>query len=256
MKSDPSSTSPAASPSSGETGSPSGDGSPSLATVRETRPGDFADIFHLTRKTYPHDVPWREQELRSHLEVFPEGQLVAVDGDDRVIGMAASLRLRDRDYPLDTSWMDLTGRGFFRNHDPDGDMLYAAEVMVDPFCRGRGVGKALYAARRALARRLGVNGIRATARLRGYHRVAPGLDPDAYARAVVQGNLGDPTLSFQLRQGFGVRGVIRDFDDDPETLGFAAVIDWPTRRLARRPVSRVPSLRSIRHRGDSLPAAI
>jgi hypothetical protein len=35
------------------------------------------------------------------------------------------------------------------------------------------------------------------------------------------------TLSFQLAQGFRVLGVVRHYiEADPESLGFAAVIEW------------------------------
>lgn len=234
MRSDPSSTCARPDSPLAEAGKPSKDGPESLAGVRETRPGDFADIFELTRKTYPHEQPWRAEELASHLERFPQGQLVAVDTRGRIVGMTASLQLREAEYPLEADYMALTGGLLFRNHDPRGDTLYAAEVMVDPDMRGRGVGKALYEARRQLARRAGVRRIRATARLRGYHRHADRLDPVAYASEVIRGRLGDPTLSFQLKQGFRVRGVIRDFTNDPETLGYAAVIEWPSEPAVRR----------------------
>lgn len=208
------------------------DGDPLRLRVRETRIDDLADLLDISRSTYPHD-PWREHELAAHLRYFPEGQLVAVDAHDRVLGMAASLRI-DASAPLDATWGELTGRGTLSTHRTNGDMLYAAEVMVAPWARGQGVGKALYAARRALAVRTGVRGIRATARLRGYHRVAPRMDARRYADEVRRGRLGDPTLTFQLHQGFRIREVIEDFAGDPETLGFAAVIEWPAGAITPR----------------------
>lgn len=39
--------------------------------------------------------------------------------------------------------------------------------------------------------------------------------------------MNDPTLSFQLHLGFRVTGVIGNyFPDDPESRGFAAIIEW------------------------------
>jgi GNAT superfamily N-acetyltransferase len=161
--------------------------------------------------------------------VFPEGQLVAVDAaTERIVGMAASLVVLWDDYAIEGSWRDFTDAGMFTNHDPlRGHTLYGAEVMVDPVCQGRGVGTLLYGARRDLARRLGLWRIRAGARLREYHRHAAALSAEEYVARVVRGELGDATLSFQLRRGFRVIAVIPHYlRHDPESLGYAAVIEW------------------------------
>jgi GNAT superfamily N-acetyltransferase len=203
--------------------------------VRHTTPGDFAGIVALTQATYPGSPPWSEAQLAAHLAHFPDGQFVAVDTrTDQVLGMAASLIVLWDDYALDTPWRDFTADGSFANHDPvHGRTLYGAEVMVHPAERGTGVGKALYAARRELVTRLGLRRIRAGARLRGYHHVAHRLTAAEYAARVVSGRLRDPTLSFQLRQGFHVLGVVAGYlRHDPESLGWAAVIEWPNPALA------------------------
>jgi hypothetical protein len=99
--------------------------------------------------------------------------------------------------------------------------------MVDPSAQRRGVGTRLYSARRGLAERLGLLRIRAGARLRGYHRYAGELSAPAYVERVVRGELCDPTLSFQLQRGFHVFDVVSHYlHHDPESLGYAAVIEW------------------------------
>jgi ribosomal protein S18 acetylase RimI-like enzyme len=197
--------------------------------VRPTTPADFPGIIALTEATYPGSPPWSEAQLASHLAHFPEGQFVALDGaGGPVVGMAASLIVLWDDYDFDAPWRDFTANGTFANHDPEhGRTLYGAEVMVDPSRRGYGIGKALYAARRDLVQRLGLRRIRAGARLRGYHRVAHRLTAAEYVARVVSGRMSDPTLSFQLRQGFHVLGVVPGYlKQDPESLGWAAVIEW------------------------------
>ncbi len=108
-----------------------------------------------------------------------------------------------------------------------GRTLYGAEVMVHPEIRGSGIGGKLYDARRALAERLGLLRIRAGARLRGYHRYAERMDAREYVRRVVRGSYRDPTLSFQIHRGFHVLAVVSGYlRHDPESLGWAAVIEW------------------------------
>lgn len=197
--------------------------------VRQTRPEDFAAIQALTTMVYAGAPPWTERQLASHLAVFPEGQFVALAGEDgKVVGMAASLIILWDEYAITGDWRDFTAHGMFINHDPiRGRTLYGAEIMVHPDWQGFGVGKQLYAARRALAEAKGLLRIRAGARLRGYSRHAARLTPEAYVREVVCGNLVDPTLTFQLRQGFHVLAVVQSYlRNDPESLGYAAVIEW------------------------------
>jgi hypothetical protein len=44
---------------------------------------------------------------------------------------------------------------------------------------------------------------------------------------VTQGELVDPTLTFQLRRGFRVLHVVPGYlKHDPESQGFAALIEW------------------------------
>jgi GNAT superfamily N-acetyltransferase len=142
--------------------------------------------------------------------------------------MAASLIVWWDDYDMTTNWRDFTDAGMFTNHDPmRGRTLYGAEIMVDPGLQGTGVGKKLYDARRTLTIRLGLLRIRAGARLRNYHRHAATLSPEEYVMKIVRGELGDPTLSFQLKRGFEVIAVVSNYlRHDPESLGHAAVIEW------------------------------
>lgn len=201
----------------------------SKVVIRNTRPEDFAEIIELTRAIYPGTAPWRHEQLSSHHSLFPEGQFVAVHSETRaVVGMLASLIVLWDDYDIHGNWRYFTDEGMFTNHDPEhGRTLYGAEIMVMPGIQGRGIGKRLYAARRKLAEDLKLLRIRAGARLAGYYRYANRMTAEEYTIQVVQGKLGDPTLSFQLKQGFEVLAVVQGYlGSDPKSLGYAAVIEW------------------------------
>jgi ribosomal protein S18 acetylase RimI-like enzyme len=203
--------------------------------VRNTRPEDFAGIIAMTRQVYPDSPPWAEKQLASHLEVFPEGQFVAVEADtQQIVGMAASLIILWDDYEMTANWRDFTQSGLFTNHDPArGRTLYGAEVMTIPSKQGLGIGKKLYRARRKLVEKRGLLRIRAGARLRLYHQYAAQMSAEEYVIKVINGELGDPTLSFQLKQGFHVLAVISNYlRHDPESLGYAAIIEWLNLRVA------------------------
>ncbi len=195
--------------------------------VRQTQPRDFQRIEDISRKIYPTDLPWSPDYVSVHLEVFPEGQLVAVDADDFVVGMAASLIVSWDDYDNLDSYDDFTDSGYFRNHDPTGRTLYGAEVMVDQEFRGKGIGSVIYEARRELVQRLGLLRIRAGARLPGYAAVSGSMSPQQYVREVIAGERYDATLSFQLKHGFNVLALIPDYQmRDPKSRNYAALIEW------------------------------
>ena len=197
-------------------------------TVRNTTPDDFEEVIALCQRVYPTSKPWNMEQLKSHHRHFHEGQFVAVTPDDAVVGMAASLVVWWEEYSHFDNWREFTSHGYFTNHDPEkGKTLYGAEVMVDPAAQGRGVGKALYAARRDLCRKLKLKRIRAGARLRGYGKHADSMSAVEYVQKVIRGELGDPTLSFQVKQGFDVLAVVQGYlRDDPESRGWAALIEW------------------------------
>jgi ribosomal protein S18 acetylase RimI-like enzyme len=204
--------------------------------VRNTDPRDFPAIADLCRRTYPDTPPWTAEQLASHLRLFPEGQFVAVHGAEQsLVGMAASLIVDWEDYNALDSWEQFTADGMFTNHDSArGRTLYGAEVMVDPSCQHHGIGEKLYSARRELTESHHLLRIRAGSRLRGYHSCCPRLTPEEYVVGVVEGREHDPTLSFQLQEGFHVIAVVPHYlTDDPESMGYAAVIEWLNPRLIR-----------------------
>ena len=205
--------------------------------VRRTRQEDFSEIIKLCKKIYPNDAAWTTKELALHLKIFPEGQFVAVETlTDEIVGMSASLIILWDDYEMEENWNEFTDGGKFTNHDAEnGRTLYGAEVMVSPDLRGKGIGKKIYSARRELVEKLGLLRIRAGARLRNYHRFAEQFSAEEYVRKVIKGEIGDPTLSFQLRQNFKVIAVVSGYlENDAESLGKAAIIEWINKKVAKR----------------------
>ena len=197
--------------------------------VRCLEATDFETMIAVCRRVYPTSKPWLEEQLASHLRVFPEGQLVAEDrATGELLGFASSLIVRWDDYAFDAEWREWTASGYFTNHDPAvGRTLYGAEVMVAPARQRQGIGRLLYRARADLARRLGLRRIRAAARLRGFGARAAELSPAAYVERVVRGEIRDPTLSFQLSEGFRVLAVVAGYlRNDEESRGHAAIIEW------------------------------
>lgn len=202
--------------------------------VRTTRPEDFAAIEEMSRLIYDEQLTWSPEELESHQRLFPEGQFVAISRKTgEVVGTAMSLIVSWDDYDIGDDYIDFTADSTFRNHDPSGRTLYGAEVFVHPNRQGMGIGRALYRARQDLCKRLGLLRIRAGARLPGYDAVAGRMNIHDYVREVIAGRAYDPTLSFQLRQGFRVIGIAEGYlAPDAKSRNYAAVIEWLNTEVA------------------------
>lgn len=198
--------------------------------VRPAERADIPAIVALNRAAYPtlaeDNVVWGEKHLLKHLEIFSRGQLVAEVGK-RIVGAASSLIVNLGQDPLrHHTWSGITDSGFFNNHDPNGDTLYGADVCTHPDARGQGVGHALYEARRLLCRQMNLRRILAGGRLWGYSDYADKMSVEEYAHRVVQGEIRDLVLSFQLREGFQFKGVMPHYLTDKRSHNFSSLIEW------------------------------
>jgi predicted amidohydrolase/GNAT superfamily N-acetyltransferase len=198
--------------------------------VREATRQDIPALIELNHAAYPvlasDNIVWGESHLRSHLRLFPQGQLVAV-ASGKIVGAAASLLVDIGREPLrHHTWSGITDSGYFTNHDPEADSLYGADVYVHPEARGLGVGHALYEARRQLCKKLNKRRILAGGRLWNYSDVADTMTAAEYAQRVAAGELKDLVLSFQIREGFHLRGVMPNYLRDPNSRNWASLIEW------------------------------
>jgi ribosomal protein S18 acetylase RimI-like enzyme len=188
---------------------------------------DIPAVIVLQGRAFPGMPTWSASQLASHLRVFPEGQLVAEDRDGRIVGSASSLVILWDDYEDLAPWRVITANGTFETHNPRGFTLYGADIGVDPDTRKRGVGRALYEARKALVRRLNLKRMITGGRIPGYAAVAHEVAPAHYVADVVAGVRHDPVLSFQLAIGFQVHGLIPGYlGGDADSLGHASLLVW------------------------------
>lgn len=183
------------------------------------------EIEHLSFPMANRDDLLSADDIRAYAEIFPEGYFVAtVDGQP--VGQGAGIYLDfDLDNPQHTI-AGITGEHQCGNHDPDGDWYYGTDISVHPDYRGRGIGRLLYEARKDLVRIDGKRGIIAGASLPGYFHHKDSMSAKEYVDEVVARQLTDPTLSFQLSNGFEVRGLLEGYLEDEADDGWAALIVW------------------------------
>ena len=197
-----------------------------IVAVRQMTKDDLDGVVALQRKVYREDFAMSEGELLRHIEAFPEGQLVAVDGAGRVLGSASSLIIDWDDYAESARWSAITGRGTFSTHNPLGKTLYGADMCVDPMARRLGIGSLFYEARKRMVRERGLKRMLTGGRIPGYAQVSEEMTPQEYVAEVVAGKRTDPTLSFQLANGLVVLDVVPEYLEDRESRDFATLLEW------------------------------
>ena len=161
----------------------------------------------------------------NHCRLFPEGNFVALSGDS-VVGLGSGF-LIDFDFDhAQHSFQEIIAGGSYSHHKPQGAWYYGGDISVHPGFRRRGIGSRLYAARKAIVRRLNRRGIVAGGLIPDYADFKPQMTVKEYVDRVVGGELRDSTLSFQLGRGFVVRGLLEDYIEDSASDNWATLIVW------------------------------
>ena len=175
----------------------------------------------------PPGDQYTARELRELTRIFPEGTVIALDGDT-VVGMGTGIftNLELDNLPLseDEVLYALDGRNL---HDWNGRYYFGSDMAVHPNYRGRGIGRGIYDRRKAVIQKYNKEGFVAAAVLPGYSEHEAALDIHAYLAKVIAGELYDPTLSMQLRNGFQCIRPIKDFFVFPRSSNWSALIIWP-----------------------------
>jgi len=198
--------------------------------IRNTKKEDIHKIIELQKESFPllakYGNIWHEEEIQSHLKIFPDGQFVAEEPDGTIVGSASTLIVSLNPEYADHTWKEITANGLFTNHDPNGDSLYGADISTHPKYRHEGIGSMLYDERKRLVITLKLRRMIAGGRLFNYSNYSNQMSAEDYAKKVVEGKLHDPVLSFEIANGFRFIKVLSDYLDDVRSLNYASFIEW------------------------------
>ena len=125
--------------------------------IRPTTLDDIPEIVKLQEESFADLAKmgniWHPDELRSHLNIFPEGQIVA-ELEKKIVGSATSLIVQLNPIYVDHTWKSITGDGMLTTHISTGDTLYGADISTHPRVRHRGIGHKLYQGRKDIAMKM------------------------------------------------------------------------------------------------------
>ena len=199
-----------------------------LVELRNLRLDDFRGLKAAMKEAYSdiEGLIWGEDAIRTLLDLFPEGQL-CVEVDGRVAAVALAIIVDYEKFGDQHTYAQITGDYSFSTHDPDGDVLYGIEIFVHPQYRGLRLGRRLYDARKELCENLNLRAIVAGGRIPRYSAHAQEMSPREYIEKVRMKEIYDPTLTFQLSNGFHVRKVLRNYlPGDTSSMDYATLLAW------------------------------
>ncbi len=185
-----------------------------ITSTRKEHAPALEELQILCFPTLDDDQRFKRAHYRKHIELFPEGQFVALDRE-RVVGMTSTIRMRFDFGHVEHTFADVIQGGWLTSHEPEGDWLSGADIGTHPAYRRRGIARGLYAARHLTVRGYGLMGQVTVGMLRGYGALKREMSAQDYYDSLLRGERSDPTISVQMRVGFEPRGLLPNYLNDP-----------------------------------------
>jgi 4-aminobutyrate aminotransferase/(S)-3-amino-2-methylpropionate transaminase len=194
--------------------------------VLHSQPSYSDQLEALQRICFPtlaDEERFKAVHYERHMELFPAGQFLVLDGA-RVVGASTTLRMNFDFDSVNHTFADIIQGGWLTSHNPDGEWLYGADISVHPEYRGRGIATAMYAARQEIVWRLRLRGQLTAGMMPGYHAFKKTMTAQDYYAGVVEGRIKDPTLSMQINVGFEPRGLLANYITDPVCDNYSVLL--------------------------------
>ncbi len=194
--------------------------------IRLATLSDVPAIRQLEQRVWPN-FSASEEMIASRIKTFRNGNIIAVNESNGVIVgylVIMFIGYETEDFPH--SWMEITGNGTIRNHDPKGKYMYGVTLTVD-----KGVdadlGDQLMIHGWCIAVQYRRRGCFLGSPIRGfasYKEKNPNASAEQYAFGRRKGKLLDPELRLYDRAGFKPVRVLKDYEPDPESLDYGVLV--------------------------------
>jgi predicted amidohydrolase/GNAT superfamily N-acetyltransferase len=212
---------------SDEKASSTGNETEHLFELRHLTLDDFDGIQALMNVVYRNiGGSFSKKRYQAQINTFADGQ-ICIEDKGNIVAAAFSVIVDYEKFGDKHTYEEITGDAYLTTHDPKGDVLYGVDFFVDPEYRGLRLGRRLYEARKELCRNLNLKSIMAGGRIPNYSKFAAEISPFEYIEQVKSKDIHDPTLSFQMNNGFEVKQVLKAYlPEDNQSMGFATLLQW------------------------------
>lgn len=187
---------------------------------------DYHGVLSVLKDCYAgiDDNYASEEDMMELSESYPDGQLLACIGDE-VVGVILSLLVSYDKVTKSPNMSELYDPALFKKMGENGDSLFALEILVKSTHKRKGIGKKL---NEALTKVLINNNLKAfvgVSRLSGYGAVQHEMSVETYIVKVVNGELQDPSLSYNCHNGMLPQSAIPQYyPPDVASAGYGALV--------------------------------
>lgn len=189
---------------------------------------DYDDLKNAMIEAYANmeGSYWREKQIRTLIEKFPEGQ-VAIKVDGEFAGCALAIVVDSHKFDMKNSYRQITGDYSFSTHSNKGNVLYGIDVFIRPKFRGLRLARRLYDYRKELCERNNLKSIVFGGRIPNYHKYAKEMSPKEYIDKVHKKEIHDPVLDFQMSNDFHPKQVLKGYlEGDTDSNEYAVLLEW------------------------------
>ena len=173
----------------------------------------------------PEDY-WREHQISSLIDKFPEGQVV-IKVNQQIAGCALSIIVDYDQFKDNHTYQNITADYTFDSHSGDGDVLYGIDIFIKPEFRGLRLGRRLYDYRKELCEKLNLKGIAFGGRIPNYYKYSKDISPKEYIEKVKRKEIHDPVLNFQISNDFHPSRILKGYlEGDKASEEFAVLLEW------------------------------
>jgi predicted amidohydrolase/GNAT superfamily N-acetyltransferase len=188
---------------------------------------DYEELKSATLESYGGVLNsyWKKHHIEQLTSIFPKGQVV-IKIDGNIAGCALSLVVDYDKIDDHHTYADIITGDKFKNHDPDGDVLYGIDVFIKPEYRGLRLGRRLYDYRKEICEDLNLKGIVFGGRMPNFHNHKE-LTPKEYIEKVKRKEIHDPVLNFQISNDFHPVRVLKGYlEGDTASNEYAVLMEW------------------------------
>lgn len=200
--------------------------------VRNARLSDLRGLLILDNTVWK-DFPATESMLRSRIEIFPEGQFVALF-KDAIVGSLFTERINYNENWSQKSftWDEVTDKGLIREtHDPKGFDLYGVGLAELPKFAQRSIPLLLMKEAAQLVRDASLRYVCLGARIPRYSEYSEAISADEYIQLRKGGRPIDPELRKYQGVGFVIRKLLPEYIIDPESKNYGVLMTTTYRRF-------------------------
>lgn len=183
-----------------------------------------ANLQKIVFPTLSEEELMTEEQYLRHIEIFPEGQMIVLEGENVI---ASTTTLLQNYHSGPHTFLEISDNLWLGTHNPKADWLYGLDVSVHPDYQGKGIGREIYNARQEVAKSLRTKGQMTAGMPIGYDKVKDQMTIAQYCEKLIKGEIIDPTVTAQTKCGFILVEPLFDYLDDPRSGNCSVLMYWP-----------------------------